>query len=231
MLNQMKSLSINKLAEYLDANALRRAAIVRQRISEDAFAPAYYTLAQSGMRSVALASNPASVFLTETEKIRRHAGWGPYPKKLIENNLEALQGLWLAFQSGILPDSSRHYRLPGSSQPNQILSDVRITSRSDLELVVTSVRGSARYGAVKFYLNKEHPLTSHSGAVLAALLENLAKKVYGDRNVSREGIYVIDAFKGTIFNPPRSCSRMVKEATAAAKEFSMHWDFLVRQGR
>jgi hypothetical protein len=97
-----------------------------------------------------------------------------------------------------------------------------LTSRYDVETIIASKK--PKYGGIKFYLNKAHPLSSFSGAVLAAMLHEASVDVLGKNSVSRHDIIVVDAFQGSVFHAPSLMKQHVTEAAAAAKEFSFHWD-------
>lgn len=80
---------------------------------------------------------------------------------------------------------------------------------------------------MKFYFNKKHPLTDLSGNVLAALLFDAVKEAYGESNIDRKSVIVVDAFNQRVFYPKPSTKKLIAEAHAAAREFGMHWDSLV----
>jgi len=210
------------MAEYLDATPARRATIVRQQKSETGHPAQYYTLAQTAMTRTLVSNDPSGTFGTELEKIATHAGWGQHPRQLINNNLRAFQSLMVA--SEVLLSPSVSFRMPSAPLDPRQYGDVRVSNRLDVELV-TGSKGQ-RYGGVKYYLNKEHPLSDFSGAVLTSMLHEAMSELFGENAISRFDIVVIDAFHGRLFRPPTHIKRHLKEAVAASHEFSMHWDFI-----
>lgn len=219
-----KKLSVNKLAEYLDARPARRASIVKQQQSESGHPAQYYALAQAGMRRVFMASDPSAQYALERRQILQHTGWGSHPQSLIHNNAEALKGMWQATVSGGLLSVDVNFRRPTELVEARIFGDVQLSNRFDVETLVLSRK--PRYGGVKFYLNKNHPLSEFSGAVLGALLHEASIESHGVKSVSRGNILIIDAFQAKLFLAPSAMKQHVAEAAAAAREFSMQWDHM-----
>ena len=210
------------MAEYLDATPARRATIVRQQKAGSGHPAQYYALAQTAMSRTLVSNDPASAFKKEFAKIASHQGWGNHPRQLITNNLQAFQGLMNA--SGAVISSPGSFRMPSAPLDPRQYGDVRVSNRIDVELVIGSKR--PHYGGIKYYLNKEHPLSDFSGAVLTSMLYEAMSEVVGENAISRSSIIVIDAFHGRIFRPPTQIKRHLKEAVAASQEFSMHWEFM-----
>jgi hypothetical protein len=217
-----KKLSVNKLVEYLDARPARRASIVKQQQSESGHPAQYYALAQAGMRRILGSSDPTQQLVVELKLIAEHPGWGPHPRQLVKNNTDALRGMWLALEPHDLLTSGATFRNPVEPLEPRSFGDVRLTNRFDVEIIVPARK--PRYGGIKFYLNKNHPLSEFSGAVLGALLHEAAIKCHDVGSVSRGHITIIDAFQSKIFEAPLAMKQHVAEAAAAAREFSLKWD-------
>lgn len=228
MISRHKQLSVNKLAEYLDAKPSRRATIVRQQMEDRSHPAQYYILAQTAMKRVLASSVPDTTFEVELKAIRAHTGWGPYPEALIKNNADALAGLWKSIKANY-PFENISFRSPVRPFEGQLLGDVRITNRLDLESLIKG--RSLRYGGIKFYINKDHALTDLSGKVLAAMLYEVSELTYGKKAVDRGNTLVIDAFHSRIFAAPNSTKQLCGEAAAAANEFSIHWAHLASTSR
>ena len=226
MERKVKKLSANKLAEYIDAKAVRRASLVKQQIENTGHPTHYYALAQSAARKVLASSSPEGSLKTELKKMGKHPGWGLYPAKLIENNLTALQGFWNASDGGLFGSNNTIFRKPRHNPDRLSINDVQVSNRFDLEALKDSPKGLS-YGAVKFYFNKKHPLTDLSGNVLAALLYNAAVDAYGESNVDRKSVLVVDTFDQKVYRPKPSTKKLLAEVYAAAKEFGLHWDSLI----
>jgi hypothetical protein len=225
MLTKNKQLSVNKLAEYLDAYALRRAAIVKQQKSGNGHPAQYYSLAQAAMTRVLISGDPDDTFQQERISITDHPGWGPYPQQLISNNIQAFDGLMAANSDHGLLELPVSCRKPAEPLVPRQYGDVRLSNRFDVELLTEGRK--KKYGGIKYYLNKEHPLSDFSGAVLASMLVEATGELVGKNAVSSSHVFVIDAFNGKIFSPPSKLKRHLDEAVAAAREFSMHWDLIV----
>lgn len=223
MISNQKKLSINKLAEYLDAHACRRAAIVRQQKKNLAHPAQYYSLAQAAMSRILVSAAPDEQFEREKMLIAKHSGWGTHPGQLKQNNLHALEGLIRCAEKKGIFLWEETFRKPVQPLNPRQYSDVRLSNRFDIEFVASGKK--QLYGGIKFYLNKEHPLTAFSGAVLAAMLQEAAIELFGKKAISpKNGIMIMDAFQGEIFLLPIHSKRYLAEAVAAAKEFSLHWD-------
>ena len=221
-----KKLSVNKMAEYLDARPARRASIVKQQQSGKGYPAQYYSLAQAAMKKILVSTDPQSQFAEERDRILNHSGWGKHPKQLIKNNISALKGMWNAVCVRDLISSQITYRKPLAQIKPRSFGDVALTNRFDVESVAGCRK--QKYGGIKFYFNKNHPLSAFSGAVLGSLLHEAAIESHGIKAVSKSDIVVIDAFQSTIFRAPSHMKQHVAEAAAAAHEFSVQWDYIAR---
>lgn len=226
MKTKEKKLSVNKMAEYLDARPARRASIVKQQQSGKGHPAQYYSLAQAAMRRILVAPAPAAQFTTEIAMILSHTGWGQHPKQLVQNNAAALKGMWEAVSPNELFTSGTTYRKPLEQIEPRSFGDVQLTNRFDVESVTPAHK--PKYGGIKFYFNKNHPLSEFSGSVLGALLNEASINSHGAKSVSRNDIIVIDAFQSTIFRAPCHMKQHVAEAAAAAQEFSIQWDHIAK---
>jgi hypothetical protein len=225
MIESVKKLTINKLAEYADARPSRRATIVRQQVKAQSYTAQYYILADSAIKRVLLSETPTKTFLAEANWIKSHPGWGDYPRSVVANNSLALKKMWDSLlQSGLIADEKVSFRRPSQALAPHIFGDVRVSSRFDLEII--KVHRGVRYGGVKFYVNKEHPLTGFSGSILSALLHEAASAAYGINQIDRKSVVILDVFHGGIFAVPYSTKKLIIEASAAALEFALHWDKL-----
>jgi hypothetical protein len=222
MLTKNKQLSVNKMAEYLDARPARRASIVRQQKSGNGHPAQYYTLAQAAMRRILISEDPSRTYESELTLISSHEGWGNHPRQLVANNVEALKGMWTTVSQNGFMSPELIYRKPIQPFTPRIYGDVLLTSRFDVETIIAARK--PKYAGIKFYLNKAHPLSDFSGAVLAAMLHESSIELLGKNSVSRKDIIIIDAFQGSVFHAPSLMKQHVAEAAAAAKEFSFHWD-------
>lgn len=214
------------MAEYLDARPARRASIVKQQQSGKNHPAQYYSLAQASMRRILVSPTPEAQFATEQAQILNHPGWGKHPKQLVQNNASALKGMWEAVSSNGLLSSGTTYRKPLEQLEPRSFGDVQLTNRFDVESVTGG--GKPKYGGIKFYFNKSHPLSEFSGSVLSALLHEALINGHGLKSVSKNDILVIDAFQSKIFHAPSLMKQHVAEAAAAALEFSIQWDHIAK---
>lgn len=213
------------MAEYLDARPARRASIVKQQQSGKGHPAQYYTLAQAAMRRIMASTDPKTQYATEGALILDHVGWGKHPKQLVQNNAAALKGMWEAVLENGLLTSGTSYRRPLEQIVPRSFGDVQLTNRFDVESVIADRK--PKYGGIKFYFNKNHPLSDFSGAVLGALLHEAAINTHGSKAVAKNDILIIDAFQSAVFRAPAQMKQHIAEAAAAAKEFSFHWDNIV----
>ncbi|MDB6132300.1 MAG: hypothetical protein JWM59_543 [Verrucomicrobiales bacterium] len=222
MTDNYKKLSANKLAEYIDARPQRRATIVRQQKCGTAHPTKYYALAQSAMSKVMAASDRNLIFDLEKTRISTHPGWGNNPEDLISNNFKALQRLMECAERQGLFELAADFRKPAHPLNPLRYGDVQLSNRFDSEIVTSGRR--QKYGGVKYYINKNHPLSDFSGAVLAALLQDAMIELVDKKSVSAENVIILDAFQGKVFRASSNYKNYIREAEAAMREFSMHWD-------
>lgn len=228
MLNQteVKKLSANKLAEYVDAKPSRRETIVNQRIKEQGHALNYYGYATNAINRVLIRGSESRKIhlVSEMDRMTQEVGMGLYPKSHIKNNMEALQS-FSNFIGNWEEGDCVSFRKPSTTLEAIEMSGLIVSNSMSVEILTKAK--TVKYGAVKLYLNKKHPLSEFSGDVLSAMFYSQVCAAKGRSCVSRKHVVVLDVFAKRMFCAPVSYKRLNNEAMAAAREVVIRWDSLI----
>ena len=220
-------ISVTKLGEYVGSrSAARRKTILVDQKYPKPFKTAIYNDCFDPLVGffVDAAHNPAVVraaitaiqsrtVATEAEEMRRQV------------NSQALDHLLNTVPS--LPLTGITFRKAPESAKPLLIADVEVSIRPELELVVTVKGGYVRYGLLKLYLGKSHPLTDDAGNYVATLVHSYASHRFtGPKSVDRKHCYVFDVFQEKLFVAPVNHTQRRKDINAACEEIASRWPSL-----
>lgn len=224
---QMPRISVTKLGEYVGSrSAARRKTILTDQKHPKAFKTAIYNECfdplvaffvdpshDPGAIRAAMNAIVAKPAITSADLTRR------------EVNCQALGHLLACVTT--LPVAGVTLRKAPESAPPLVIAGVTVSVRPELELVVTSKDGQVRYGLLKLYLGKSHPLTDDAGGYVATIVHEYAEKRFtGPQSVDRKHCLVFDVFQEKLFVAPSSHRQRRKDITAACEEIAIRWPSL-----
>lgn len=220
-------ISVTKLGEYVGSRsaARRKTILVDQKypkpfkttIYNDCFDPlvGFFVDAShdTGAVKAAIHAIRAQTITTDAEEMRRRV------------NSQALDHLLKTAPS--LPLNGITFRKAPESTKPIVIASVEVSIRPELELIVTGKGGAMRYGLLKLYLSKSHPLTDDTAGYVATLVHSYAgHRFTGPKSVDRKHCYVFDVFQEKLFVAPVNHTQRRKDINAACEEIANRWPSL-----
>ncbi len=215
-------ISVNKLAEYVDASPLRRRSIVGQQKNPDPFIVTRYTRAREGFVSAiinssrqlildakaAIAATPTSTEFQESDKV---------------TSIEALD----CFDNITFPDLEGFTLVPFAGDGRMDIKGVDVSVYPDI-IIRGTYRGTKFVGGIKLHIVKTTTLSKEGRLNVATVLQQfLEEKVAEeDETVLPKFCFSIDVFAGECQEAPTSIKRRREQIYAACEEYKLWWDSL-----
>lgn len=217
-------ISINKLGEYLTANAPRRRKIITEQkyppevfitgIYNDAFDPIVNFFTRDDLDPEGL--HRAIQHLSQKPTFNDHQ------TSTLQNNIRALQQLLKTVDD--LPFEGLTFRAGKERADLLTIGRVSVSVRPELEIVAPQRRGGTKYGLLKLYLGKTHPLDDESGKLIATTVHQYAEQRFGGAaSVDQRRCYVLDVFQRRLFVAPKGVIVCRQEIQAACEEIADRW--------
>lgn len=221
---QYPRISVNKLGEYAATNdaARRRRIIFDQKYPKDYIGP-FYTEAQEFLTDFLLAGDKnEQVIWQKVDEFLATDANTPWQETRYRANADALVA-FLGIMAKIDLDKFEIGR--GLQDPPKLMvREVEVSVKPDLMLVRRSRSGNLTEGALKLYINKNHPMTKESGEYTATTLHEFVDTYpVMDGLCDHRFCYVVDVFGQRIFSAPRSYKKRRKSIDAACEEVKRAW--------
>lgn len=220
-------ISINKLGEYLTATPARRKSIIKdQKYPPEIFITGKYNDAFDPIIDffVRDALNPEGLHRAVGALSSRPTRNDPEAADL-KNNILALQRLIKTADT--VPFAGLTFRAAKQQGALLTIGKVAVSIRPELEIVAPQRGGGTKYGLLKLYLGKTHPLNEESGQLIATTVHQFAETHFGSpENVDRKRCYVLDVFQGKLFIAPVSYTKRRSDIEAACEEIAARWPTL-----
>lgn len=219
-------ISINKLGEYLTATPARRKSIIKDQKYPSVFITSKYDDATESIVRffVRDALNPEGLHRAVSVLSSRPTRSDPEAADL-KNNILALQRLIKTADT--LPFAGLTFRAAKQQGALLTIGKVAVSIRPELEIVAPQRGGGTKYGLLKLYLGKTHPLNEESGQLIATTVHQFAETHFGSsENVDRKRCFVLDVFQGKLFIAPASYTKRRSDIEAACEEIAARWPTL-----
>lgn len=223
MSDDVPKISVLALAEYLEADIVRRGAIVREARDTNEAAMLRYNRARQRLLQILRSSPPYGVPLADAaERLREQipsasSDWNVSDLELSAEALDRLRDL-----------------LPSMDLADRVVRQRRQIAPLDIEhvqvsvapdLLIRTASDSARLGAIKFRFSSGREMGDVEGDYASTILryylrEQLSKS---SLDVSYKHCQVVDIFSGTVFQAKRYYKRRMNRVRKACEEFALHW--------
>lgn len=216
-------ISVNKLAEYLEANSIRR-----KRIVEDAKYPkAWSTTRYKGAREVMKAylidrnEDPVLAFIEELRTKSTSTDFQEQDRVLSIAALESLLDMDFSILDGVAmaPFEEEHHLIN--------INGVDISVYPDL-VATKGLQGKTTFGALKLHASKTNILTEESQNIVAVMLYNYASTFLSHigETASPKVCFSIDVFAQNTAICPAAYKQRLARIEIACEEIAMWWDKL-----
>jgi hypothetical protein len=221
--------SANKLAEYIDANALGRKKLLQLMKYPGQPPGHYYAEARDGIGAYLVSGN--GVALQVLHKCLEEDDSGTeYERKLRASSIEGINAWWDRFD-GKLPDFSGFILSappPFRRQPKLHLQGVDISVAPDVVAI-----GKERVGFIKLHFKKTYEMSADAGEFVATILNLYAKEYFkAEGEPSLKHCVVVDVMSSgadlepgqlPIFTCPKGIVNKTKEIMATCEEIAARW--------
>jgi hypothetical protein len=214
-------ISLNKLAEYLDASPARRRKIVRDQKEPKPFIVARYTEAEKAIVDSICAGTlrPATTAMKALETNAPTTEFAAETAELCWEALDAFVDLW---EDGLLDLDGMTATRGNNEVPKLDMSGVAVSVRPDI-LLSRVERGEPVGGAIKLCLSKTNPMEDRPGEYAATILRKFLESTQDEVRVDDRLVIVVDVFSKRVFGPPKSYKRRLLDAEAACEEIALRW--------
>lgn len=213
-------ISLNKLAEYLDATPSRRRQIVKDQQNPQPFIAARYNDARERIIGfIEGGMNGEQEMLAAAEDLRQDYNGTDFVRQDRNASADAIEGfLDASDQLGI--DDFLAEGIDRSISAIMNISGVNISVRPDV-ILKDKDTGEVK-GAIKFHFSRTSPLSAKSREYSATAL-----RVYlegeGHRCVDPNKCYVVDVPTQSVSSAPKAFKRKMNDIEAACEEINARW--------
>lgn len=213
-------ISLNKLAEYLDATPSRRRQIVKDQQNPQPFIAARYNDAREEIIGfIEGGMNSEQEMLAAAADLRQNHNGTDFAKQDRNASADAIEDFL---------DASDQLEINGfaaegvdrSTGAAMNISGVNVSVRPDV-ILKDKDTGEVK-GAIKFHFSKTSPLSAKSREYSATAL-----RVYlvdeGHQDVDPKKCYVVDVPTQSVSNAPKAFKRKMNDIEAACEEINARW--------
>jgi hypothetical protein len=224
-------ISVNKLAEYLEANSTRRKRIVLDAKYQKPYITTRYKDARVLAVSFLCKSINEDEVLAEIENFDTLAAEAVEKKDdfVAQNSQLSSEALGLLLESEY-PEIAEYELLPYAEENKYLfISGVSVSVNPDM-IVKNEVADGFHLGAIKLNITKTTQLSDESQKTVAVILHEYARKHVVDSQagelVNYKLCFSIDLFKQHCVCCPSAMKRILKRVEDACEEIALWWERL-----
>ncbi|NML65172.1 hypothetical protein HHL22_08145 [Hymenobacter sp. RP-2-7] len=214
-------ISVNKLAEYLEASPTRRKKIISDAKNPAKFITTRYTNARDVIKNYLIAGQDEDYVLEsikEIEEIEAKSDFQEQDKALSIESLELL----LETDFAVLDECE----IINFDDANKLIEIAGVNISVNPDLVLTKRVGDITHiGAVKLHLSKSNLLTNESQKIVGVMLHDFTGKFLTKEgeNPNPKLSMSIDVFQATIDCCPKSYTLRMRTIETACEEIALWW--------
>lgn len=215
----MKKISVNKLAEYLKADSIRRRRIIEDQKQPLDFISIRYSDARKAMVNYVIKGFNKSIIENEIEKLSQKETGTEFQENDVKTSIEALN----CFLEINFPDELLKYkRIKNTKKKTLTIKEIVINVNPDI-IIKGIHRGKEFIGGIKFNIVKGHQLKDDDRKNVATLIHHLLEEEMNETpNLSF--CISIDVFSKSFDCAPKSFKTRRKQIEYACEELSIVWD-------
>lgn len=224
--NAKPRFSLNKLAEYEEANAARRVTLIEQQKNPANFIAARYVDVRTTLTDFHLFHYGDDEFLVQAiDELSIKSVSTTWQESDRDKSVSALNKF---LEMDDKPSLENFTFEPYTGKEKYIeIEGVRISVNPDV-ILRGKVRGKEKIGALKFNVSESGSLTEMGQKYVATLLQAFLNEycVKEGESVSPKHCISIDIFSQSHSSAPKSCKRLMKNIVASCQEINLRWNTL-----
>ncbi|HBD25673.1 hypothetical protein [Flavobacterium sp.] len=215
----MKKISVNKLAEYLKADSVRRRRIIEDQKEPMDFIAIRYADARKAMINYIIKDFNKSIIENEIEQLSSKINENDFQENDVKTSIEALN----CFLNIELPEELLKFRRVKSNKKYILkVKDLNININPDI-LIKGTIKNKPFIGGIKFNIVKGHKLNDDDRKNVATLIHQVLEEQSKD-TPNLNFCISIDVFNMTFDNAPKSYKMRRKQIEFACDELGIIWD-------
>jgi hypothetical protein len=212
-------ISVNKMAEYLEANSMKRKSIVHDAKHPPKVKITRYSDARLAAQAF-LISGKKNVVMAAIRSIRAKPAESPFEANDIKNSEEALRRLLECDTSAFEGYSLEPFNTKNASIT---IAGVEISVQPDA-IVRTEVKGQQYLGGVKMSIAKKSLSDECQKHVAMMLYEYISQKLSSaDEKASGKLCFSFDVFKDSVVCCPGGIKQRMDRLEASCEEIALRW--------
>jgi hypothetical protein len=213
-------LSVNKLAEYMEANPLRRRQIVIDAKNPEPFKVTRYSDARKALRAYIISNYNDDVLRHGLEYIKGKVPTSDWQR---DDQLNSTMALQIALDSDF--PNLRGY------EPSPLDVDSAIININGLDVsvfpdVLLRHKVNGNVGCIKLHIAKTTSLEDKCLKHVATILQHYLERVGDPSKVDGEACFAVDVFSGCYEAAPKAYKRVLARIEAACEEVCLRWNAL-----
>lgn len=222
---QTPRFSINKLVDYLTANAAKRRRIIEAQKRPVTFRLNWYESAQNTICNFLLDQDrDESIISSEIEKLYSAIPENDQDESKNITNAEALESFLEAYEK--IDFNGLVLQRESNQCPKLRCGATDISVRPEI-IAAGNYRNLPIVGGLKLYFSKDNRLDDNSSKYITAVLFKYLEDHRSSKgSPNRSFTLVMDVFGGVVYNAPISRSRRFKDIDAACEEIALWWPTL-----
>lgn len=215
----MKKISVNKLAEYLKADPIRRRRIIEDQKEPLDFIAIRYADARKAMINYVIKGFNKSIIEDEIEKLSEKEIGTEFQENDAKTSIEALN----CFLEIDFPEELLKFKRTKNNK-KQILKIKDIIINVNPDIIIKGMhRGKPFIGGIKFNIVKGHMLNEDERKNVATLIHQTLEENL-DEIPNLAFCISIDIFSKSFDNAPKSFKTRRKQIEYACDELAIVWD-------
>lgn len=210
-------ISVNKLGEYLVANAGRRKTILREQKYAPAFMTTHYDDATRPILSFYADGCRPLIIKRHIDRLSKRVPKHDHDAQRLSDCMDALEA-FLDLQS-ILNLSGYRVVVAPRIQPKMNVANVSVSVRPELLLY----KKDDLVGAVKFQLSKSHALEAKSADYIATAVHQYVSETLNSRAAKTRDVFVVDVLSRNVRPAPAAIIQRRRDILAACEEIYARW--------
>lgn len=223
-INKTPRISLNKLAEYLEANVTRRKQIIHD---------AKYPEDVKGVRYKSVKEVIFPYLITHRDKTQLQAAIDKFSKKSATTTWQVQdRDLSVDILNSLLGNDLKilnNCQLSACEDDNKLLAikGVSVSVRPDI-IISKTIKGVVNKGAIKLHTSKTYPLNEDSQKIVTCVLfQYVTTHMLKTGEVANPKLCIsFDLFTGKLIPSTGSCKAVMNRVEAACEEIALRWPTL-----
>jgi hypothetical protein len=216
-------ISINKLAEYVNAGVLSRTRIIEDQKFPKRFKQLLYRECFPAIQAfLADPDRDGKILEKAIVQLQRASLQTAKQDEQRFLKIEALEHVLNARHKLTMPWTFRPLQLGGRAGLK--IDGVEVSVRPELQITEGKSPGGETHGFLKLCLSKTLGLNKERGAYVGTLLHQYAATKFSEHAVDRNKIIVLDVFSETIYVAPANYLNRRKELAACCMDIQWLWN-------